>query len=569
MLKSILVRDYALIENINIKFGSGLNIITGETGAGKSILVDAMSLLLGERASNEVVRKGSEKSIIEGIFDIEKNKKVKSLLEENEIEFQPELIIRREISLKGTNRCFINDSPVTLNIVKDLGNLLVDLHGQHEHQSLLRPETHIEFLDEFSGVDDLLRNFKWLHNSLNKLFEEYDELKVQANSLKEKKQLYEFQIKEIDSVSPQTGEDEKLEEELSILENSEKLLEITSGIYNNLYDSENSVYDSLVKIQNDLNKLVGIDKVLNEIEGECRSALAILKDMSDFIRSYNSKIEMDPERLEAVRARVNALNMLKKKFGEGIEKILGYREKIGREFDIAENYSEKISSVENKIKLVRENCGHEADNLSKKRSGAAKSIQKEVVKILADLGIANSIFKIEIQQYFLTGDGRDFVLINGKKMKYNSRGTDEVEFYISTNIGEDPKPLAKVASGGEISRIMLGLKTILAKNDKLPILIFDEIDTGISGPIAQKVGNALKSLAAFHQIISITHLPQIAALADHHFSVSKKTLDGRVVSSASFLNEEQRIREVAKLISGEKVTDASIKSARELMGIKS
>ncbi len=245
MLKSLEIKDYALIDHINVEFGKGLNIITGETGAGKSILIDAMSLLLGERASTEVVRKGAQKSFVEGIFDVELNKKVKSLLEENEIEFQPELIIRREISLKGSNRCFVNDSPVSLNVVKELGDLLVDLHGQHEHQSLLRTETHIDFIDEFANNSKLLEEYKIVYKDLNSKQNEIKDLKSKEDSLKEKKEIYSFQIKEIDVVNPQPEEDELISNELNILENSEKLLELTDEVYDKLYDGEPSVTDLL------------------------------------------------------------------------------------------------------------------------------------------------------------------------------------------------------------------------------------------------------------------------------------------------------------------------------------
>lgn len=568
MLKSLQVKDYALIENINLYFGSGLNIITGETGAGKSILVDAMSLLLGERASNEVVRKGAGKSVVEGIFDVENNKKVKTLLTESKIEFQPELIIRREISLKGTNRCFINDTPATLNLVKELGNLLVDLHGQHEHQSLLRTETHIDFLDEFGTSEELLRNYKWLRNSINKLLQEIEELKAKADSLKEKKQLYEFQIKEIDAVSPSPGEDERLTAELNMLENSEKLLEITTGVYQSLYDSEDSVYDALVKIQNELVRLAEIDGSFREIKNECDSALAILKDISDYSRSYNARIEIDPEKLESIRQRVNAINLLKKKYGGSIDKILNFRNEVGVDYDIAEHYAATISSLKERLNAVRENCGNESIKISSKRSESAKIIKREVKKVLSELGIPNAIFDVKIAQKFAGENDENCIIVNKKRMKFNALGIDNVEFFISTNVGEDVKPLSKVASGGEISRIMLGLKTILAKNDKLPILIFDEIDTGISGQIAQKVGFALKSLAGFHQIIAITHLPQIAGLADYHYAVEKKMRDSRVISTAKVLSMDERIREVAKLMSGEKITDASLNGAKELMGIK-
>jgi DNA repair protein RecN (Recombination protein N) len=566
MLKSLYVKDYALIEETSVEFGRGLNIITGETGAGKSILIDAMGLLLGERASSEVVRKGSSKSIVEGIFDVEANEKVKNILEENEIEFLPELIMRREISLKGSNRCFVNDTPAQLSLVKDLGNLLVDLHGQHEHQSLLRTETHIDFLDEFGNNDNLLKEYMRYYSELSKLTNELKELKEKESSLKEKRDLYAFQIKEIDTVSPVEDEEEKLNDDLNILENSEKLLELTSGIYQSLYEAEDSVQDSLGKIQNSLEELAAIDKSFSETLGEFESVLTLVNDISKFIRDYNSKIELDPEGLETLRERLAALNLLKKKYGGSINKIIEHRKKIGAEFELAENYADSISELQKKIKETKEKCGSAAESLSKARSSTAKKIEKEIQETLNYLGISNSVFKVSITHQLAESGTVSSVIIGGKNYSCDAKGYDNVEFFISTNLGEDPKPLAKVASGGEISRVMLALKTILAKSDKIPLLIFDEIDTGVSGRIAQKVGQALKSLAEFHQIISITHLPQIAGAAEHHYAVEKKTIEGRVVSSIRKLDKDERIKEVAKLMSGENITEASLKGARELIG---
>lgn len=568
MIKSLLIQDYALIEKIEAEFKSGLNIITGETGAGKSILIDAMSLLLGERASSDVIRKGAEKSVVEGIFEVDKNKKVKSLLAENELEELPQLIVRREISSKGSNRCFVNDTPVSLNIIKELGDLLVDLHGQHEHQSLLRKETHINFLDGFGNNEELLRTYKWLYNSLNKLLTELKEIKEKDSAYREKRDALEFQIKEIDAVSPQLGEEEKLQSELKILENSEKLLEFTNRIYEGLYESENSVQDSLSKVKNDLAELLKIDPSFNEISGECETALTLIKDISDFIRNYKAKIDIDPEQIEAARERLGAINLLKKKYGGTIESLLELRKKIGEEFQVAEGYSNQIQELEKKIKAVRENASQAAEKLSKERTKISKNVKKEIELILSELGIPNAKFEVRIAQKELKPSDEDGLKFNNKNYTYDSNGCDEVEFYISTNIGEDVKPLAKVASGGEVSRIMLALKSVLAKSDKLPLLIFDEIDSGISGNIAQKVGAALKSLAAYHQIIAITHLPQIAAFSDHQFAVEKKEMDGRVVSSIRKLTDHQKVIEVAKLLSGEKVTDASIKSAKELIESK-
>ncbi|PKL82289.1 MAG: DNA repair protein RecN [Ignavibacteriae bacterium HGW-Ignavibacteriae-3] len=568
MLKSLLIKDYALIENIQIEFGKGLNIITGETGAGKSILIDAMGLLLGERASTEVVRKDTHKSIVEGIFDVKGNKKIRELLTGNDLEYNDDLIVRREISLKGTNRCFLNDTPVTLNLIKEAGDLLVDLHGQHEHQSLLRTDTHIEMLDGFANLENDLEKFKSSHHRLNTLLKDYRELREKESLLREKKELYEFQINEIDEVNPRPDEEEKLEDELKILENSEKLLSTANEIYENLYDAENSIQDRLGETKNKLSDLARIDKSFLEKLGECESAFAILNEISSFLRSYKERVELDPSRLEELRERLGAITLLKKKYGGAISAVIEHRGKIGKEYDLAENFSSRISSMEKEINDVRIECGAIAGRLSKERKSVAKKIKTQIEGALKELGIADSVFETKIINHNADGDSENFIIAGGKKYKFNNYGYDEVEFFVSTNIGEDPKPLVKVASGGEISRIMLGLKSILAKSDRLPILIFDEIDTGVSGRIAQKVGQVLKSLASLHQIIAITHLPQIAGLSDLHYAVEKKKSGDRVVSSIRSLSEQERIEEVAKLMSGEKITETALNGARELMGIR-
>ena len=566
MLKSFEVKDYALIEHISVEFGNGLNIITGETGAGKSILIDAMSLLLGERASTEVVRKGAQKSIVEGIFNVKRNKKVKSLLEENDLEFTDELIIRREISIKGSNRCFINDTPVNLNLVKDVGNLLVDLHGQHEHQSLLRTETHIDYLDEFGNYQELLQQYKSLYSELLTKENELKDLKVKENIIKEKKDFYAFQIKEIDNVSPNEDDEEKLKDELKILENSEKLVELTSEIYQLLYESDNSVQDALSKVRNYLQKLSEIDKTFFDAVSESESALAQVEDISNLVRGYISKLNLDPEEVEEKRERLGTINLLKKKYGGSVKSILEYRKRIGEEFELAENFASKIKELTGNIFELRKRAGSLAKKISIHRTQTSKLVKKGIEETLKELGIPKPEFKNQISNSQAEKDTGVFV--DGKFFKATLKGIDEVEFFISTNPGEDLKPLAKVASGGEVSRIMLALKSTLAKNDKLPLLIFDEIDVGVSGRIAQKVGNALINLASFHQVISITHLPQIASLAEHHYSIEKFNQNERVISSIKKLPASERITEIAKLLSGEKITEASLKSARELIGLK-
>jgi DNA repair protein RecN (Recombination protein N) len=312
MLKSLTIRNYALIESVEIDFESGLNILTGETGAGKSIIIDALSLILGDRASSDIVRKGSDKAIVEGVFGMAENEKVKALLKQNEIELQEDFILRREVSIKGQSRCFVNDSPVSLTVLKEIGDHLVDLHGQHEHQSLLRSDTHIGLLDEFGSLDKLVDEYRESYDRLSILFTEFRTLSLKERELREKRDLYEFQIKEIDAVDPRAGEASDLENELRILENSEKLYEATSQLYQSLYEGEQarqssentggqSVYDLLLKARNRLEDLAEIDTTFEEIKNECASAAAIVGELTKFIQSYNSKIEFNPERLEQIR----------------------------------------------------------------------------------------------------------------------------------------------------------------------------------------------------------------------------------------------------------------------------
>ncbi|CUS78593.1 DNA replication and repair protein RecN [Candidatus Kryptonium thompsonii] len=524
-------------------------------------------MILGERASSEVVRKGADKAIVEGVFYVSGNKKIKKILEDNGIEFSDELILRREVSAKGQSRCFANDTPISLAVMKEIGNHLVDLHGQHEHQSLLRVETHIELLDDFGGLIGMVEEFRNEIRKLESLYRQRDELMQKEKLLKEKKELYEFQLREIETINPQVGEIDELESELKLLENAEKLYEATSQLYSLLYGSERSIHDMLVVIRNQLEDLATIDKRFQPYVEEARSAQAIVDEITNFIQSYNSRIEFNPERLEFIRERLHALNRLKKKYGGTIESVIEYRDKIKREFELAENFEEEIKKIEKRIEEQIKICSEIGERLSSKRRDVAETVSAAIVGTLAELGIENAQFEVKIENR-PKREGRCYVRLGNESYEVTNRGIDFVEFYISTNIGEDPKPLVKVASGGEVSRIMLALKSVLAKSERLPLLVFDEIDTGISGRIAQKVGQSLKNLSKYHQIIVITHLPQIASLADTHFVVEKVIQDGRAVTKIRELGIEERIKEIAKLMSGEEVTQASIESAKELMGLK-
>jgi len=573
MLKSISIRNYAIIDAADTEFETGLNIITGETGAGKSILIDALSLILGERASTETVRKGADKAIVEGVFAVASNKNVKNLLEKNELDFRNELTLRREVSVKGQNRCFVNDTPVTLALLKEMGDYLVDLHGQHEHQSLLRPQTHIELLDDFGGLDGLLEEYRSSYKGLSNLFNERDRLRQQETVLKERKDLYDFQLKEIDAVDPQPGEEDSLEEELRILENAEKLFEATSKLHQMLYEGDQAVYDQLVLARNQLEDLAGIDRSFEEAKNECASAAAVISEVTKFLQSYNAKIEFNPERLEHIRERLGQLSLLKKKYGGSVESIVEHRERIAREFSLAENFEAEIGKLDGAIDAERTRCSDAAQRLSSKRRDLVPKINKSVIAELGRLGITNASFDVQILnrpmngQSGLNGSGPAYVKLGREFYEAGPRGIDFVEFYLSTNVGEEPKPLTRVASGGEVSRVMLALKTILAKSERLPLLIFDEIDVGVSGRIAQAVGRSIKNLSRFHQVIAITHLPQIAGQADVHFVVEKLEDGKRASTRLRKLDLEERVEEVAKLMSGTEVTEAGLASARELMGL--
>lgn len=564
MIKSLLIKDYILIEKLKVDFDSGLNIITGETGVGKSIIIDAMNLLIGEKASGDLVRTGTEKAIVEGIFDVSDNQNVLNFLGENNYDINDELIVRREILKKGSSRSFINDSPAPLSHLKALSEFIIDLHGQHEHQSLLRTETHIKFIDNFGNLDKLIEEYRLHYNNLKRLFSRLDELKNIEQSTKEKRELYEFQSKEIDAINPKEGEIDDLQSKLNILENSEKLYETTTRLFEILYESESAVYDQLIKARNLIDDLSRIDKDFANLKPDLNSAISIVDEISKFVQSYSSRIEFNPDLLEEYRERLGSLILLAKKYGGSLENVIKYRNKIEQELQLAENFDEEIRKLEEEIDQERKLCSEAAIRLSEKRREVAEKISKSIVSILKDLGINHASFEVVFRNK-KTNDPRAFVKLGNEFYEANPNGFDDVEFFISTNPGEDLKTLAKVASGGEVSRIMLALKTILAKSDKLPLMVFDEIDVGISGRIAQKVGKALRNLSEYHQIIAITHLPQIAGFSNSHYVVEKKVKDGRAVTTIRKLTDEEKVFEIARLISGEDITPASIENARNLI----
>lgn len=570
MLTSLHIQNYALIEDLAASFPNGLVILTGETGAGKSIIVDALGLVIGERANAEAVRAGAERAVVEAVFDAAGNTRLNQFLRSNDMDSADELIVRREISRRGQSRCFVNDSPVTLTVLKQVGELLVDLHGQHEHQSLLRPETHIVMLDEFGGLDDMVKEYQEALGRLRSAAAELADLRRRERQLMEKREFTAFQLSEIDAVAPREGEEGELEEALTILENSERLFSATGELYETLYGADRSVHDLLVLARNQLQDLAGIDRQFTDAARECAGAVAVIAELARFIQSYNAGIEFAPERLEELRERLGGLTLLKKKFGGSLESVLARREELASELALAENFTAVIQRLVGEAESARGECARLAERLSAKRHETARRIDKGILSELAKLGIPDARFTTRMTRDAVTAEagGDLWMSAAGQRLALNARGVDQAEFYISTNVGEEERPLARVASGGEISRIMLGLKSILAKSDRLPVLIFDEIDVGVSGRIAQAVGKSLKALSAFHQVVAITHLPQIAGLADAHFVVSKAERKGRATTQMRRLTLDEQVTEVAKLMSGATVTETARAGARELMGIK-
>lgn len=581
MLLSLHIENFALISMLDVNFGHGLNIITGETGAGKSIIVDALLSALGERMTIDTIRRGAQKSIVEAVFSIEGNTAVRTFLEENQFDCHENyLIVRREMTAKGISRSFINDSPSNLTLTKALGDLLADFHGQHEHQSLLKRSMHLNLLDNVGGLEGILSDYRTSFANLKSLLQDFSNLLFREKQLKEQEELKRFQFGEIQEVEPLPDEENLLKTELSIIEHAESLHTDTEQLYSILYEEENSIRDRLVKVRNILDRLTNIDASFAEYRAECQSSLIIVEEIAKFAQSYNSRIEFQPERIEFIRHRLVALARLRKKYGT-FDEIFRFFDLLRNELALTENFEQELERLYAKIHEGQQKMGKIARRLSTKRQTISKQIEKSIIATLKNLGIPNAQFSVHFEntQAENTGIEKDefgqFIIpknhhetliaeIEGQKFCAYSDGIDKIEFYIAMNIGEELKPLAKVASGGEISRVMLALKTILAQSDRLPMLVFDEIDTGISGRIGQKVGIAMKNLSNYHQIISITHLPQIAALADTHICVKKSETKQETTITALVLSEEDHIREVAKLLSGEEITQASLESAREL-----
>lgn len=582
MLHELYIRNYALIEKLNINFSSGLNILTGETGAGKSIIIGALGLILGERASTDSVRTGADNAIVKATIDISKNTYIINTLSENDLNNEDDettLLLSRDISKNGRNKCWVNDQSATISTIRDIGDYLVDIHGQHEHQTLFRSEKHLEILDEFGGLGDFLRNIDIIYKKLRDLMTEHKQLVNDRDEKLRQKELLEFQLNELKEAKLESAEEEKLLRERQILNNAELIFELANNFYERIYNSDDpnipSVLDMLKTLRSDLSKLRQVDSNLEEIESRYENTIYELEDIASQVLDYRDKVEFDPRRVAGVESRLDLLYKLKRKYGvDSVSGLIEYKDDVAKKLEDIILSSTKIDEIQAETQELTGKAINIALELSEKRQDYAKKLKILIEKELKTLGMDRTVFEVQVTQNEIS-ENTDGQIDDSLQLKDNDRwfrfspnGIDSVEFLISPNPGEELRPLTKIASGGEISRIMLAIKTVLATgttNSSPVTLIFDEIDTGISGRIAEVVGRKLKELSKSLQVICITHLPQIASLADSHCRVQKKVVDDRTIVEVESLDYEGRIKEVARMLAGEKVTEVALAHASEMI----
>lgn len=556
MLEELVVRNYALIEELNIQFARGLNILTGETGAGKSILIGALGLLAGLKADVDSIRSGGDELMVSGIVNIEAIPEALSLLKEHGIE--PEsgsIIIRRAVKKNGRSSIFIQSSPVTRKVLHELSGLLFDLHGQHEHQSLLEVENHRKLLDRYGGLESGVDSFKTAYTGLIKLRERYSELLVNEQDQLREIDLLKFSIKEIEEASLKVGEEEELEEEQKIMVNHEKLFRALEDAYSSISENRGGAVAGLSRGRQYLSEAFEIDKSLGGLQKQLNNVYYELEDLTQSIRSYRAGIKFDPQRLEVVAERLAVIHRLKKKYAPGIEEILHHCRLCEEKLERIENLEEEKESVAKAVAELEMEVKHKAQELSSDRNSASAILQGKVEKELQQLGMPKAHFKVKVHER-RNKDG---------KLVYNLTGKDRVEFLIAPNPGEPFKQLVQIASGGEISRVMLAIKSVLAESDHVSSLVFDEVDAGIGGEVALSVGRHLKGLSASKQILCITHLATIAAQADNHIKVEKIGRSGRTIIRVEAVNGESRREEIARMLAGDKSGEASLRHADELL----
>jgi len=561
MLKELSIKNFAIIDQLRVEFAPGLNVLTGETGAGKSNVVDALSLALGERATVDLIRTGFQEAVVEAAFELNNRiaADITTALSEQGIEMDPggDLIVRRVLSSSGKNKVYINGSLANLATLAAVGANLADIHGQHEHQSLLSLERQLDLLDTFGGLDALRDDVTAEYRRLLDIRKKLAELQEGERDRAQREDLLRYQKNEIEAAQLKPGEDEELANAQKVMANAEKLAALSAMVDEALYSSDGSALANLKKAINGLKDVVQIDSSLAGALDLCESGRAQIEEAAREVSSYHNRGEFDPQRLEQIGDRLDLIQKLKKKYGNTIEEIIDFGTKATASLDRMERSTEEIENLKSGIQEIKFGLTDKANQLTKKRKAAAHELEKKVEAELNHLGMKKTTFTVKITQE-PGGDTFD-------GLKLGPRGADRVEFLISPNAGEEPRPLAKIVSGGELSRIMLALKTILVEGDSIPTLVFDEVDAGIGGAVAEEVGNKLKRVAKKRQVFCITHLPQIASMAGSHYGVTKSVKDERTNTEVRLLDKQERVAEIARMLGGKTITEATIKHAKEMI----
>ena len=551
MLLELLVENYAVVEHVRVRFHAGLNLLTGETGSGKSIVVDALGLVLGARASAEMVRSDTERARVSAIFEAPRDKACLGLLNEAGLTIEDgELLIEREVLAGGKSRAFLGSRPVTAALLRELAPYLGDIHGQHEQQQLFSSGAQLQLLDDSAGLDEQRERAGELFREWKRVERELEELNRSEQEKLRMADLWSFQRKEIEAAALKPGEDVQLETQRLVLKNVAKLQENAGAAYAALYDAPESASAQVRAASKKLDELARIDRSFEEVAETLRAATIGIDEASDRIRDYLDRLEADPQRLEDVESRLALIDRLKRKYGSSLEDVLAFLDHVRAQMDAVESAGERRVKLEREAAERSKAYREEAAALTKLRRAAAAKLAKKVEAELDSLALENAVFRVEVSA-----------------AEASENGVDRVDFLISANPGEEPRPLDRVASGGELSRIALALKTSTGARSKgvERTLVFDEIDSGIGGAVAESVGRRLKRLSGANQVLCVTHLAQVAGFADHHYFVEKREVKGRTLAEVEELTGAARTREIGRMLSGQKVTPEALKHAEQLI----
>jgi DNA repair protein RecN (Recombination protein N) len=563
MLSELTIKNFAIIDDIRISFKNEFSVLTGETGAGKSIIIEAVNLLLGGRASADLVRAGCDTAELEAFFDIDANSRAALILNDQGIDSTDGLIVRRIISSSGKSRVFINSRQSTIDLLKQVTFNLAGISSQHAHQGILKEENHLDILDEFAGTQDLKNKVRKLYHTIIPLKKKIRELEKSLEIKRKEQDFLEFQINEISDAAILPNEDEDIEKKRETLLNSSKIFEVVNRSIHEIHDREGSLFERLSFLRNDMEKVSSTDKHLEKMTRQLSSIVFDLQDFAGELRDFSSTIDLDPASLEIVDQRLDLISKLKRKYGGSLDALLDEYETMQLKLSQTTEIENQIKSFEKDVQGFLKEMGQKAKKLSILRKTAGKKLSKLAVNELNALEMGKAKFEVSFSSQ-VTNNPDD--IVNSDQKKIGPDGIDKVIFLLSPNPGEALKPLVKIASGGELSRIVLALKAVLSKTKSLETLIFDEVDAGVGGATSEKVGLKLKQLSQKHQVICITHLAQIAKYAENQFRISKNVINGRTFTTIVPLAEENaRIEEIARMIGGAHITDATLTHARELL----